>query len=64
MEMESWKVLSVCTGATHMMSLNPFRLVQRMMAPVVEPSEGITERVHLLEEPDEDATAPGDLDPT
>jgi hypothetical protein len=47
-----------------MLPLNPLRLVQRMMAPVVEPSEGITERVHLLEEPDEDATAPGDLDPT
>jgi hypothetical protein len=46
-----------------MIPLNPFRLVQRMMAPVVEPSEGITERVHLLE-PDEDATAPGDVDPT
>jgi len=47
-----------------MIPMNPLRLVRRMMAPVVEPSAGITERVHLLEEPDEDATAPGDVDPT
>ena len=47
-----------------MMSLNPIRLVQRMMAPVVGPSVGIAERVQLLEDPVEDATAPGDVDPT
>jgi hypothetical protein len=35
-----------------------------MMAPVVEPSEGIAERVQLLEDRVEDARAPGDVDPT
>ena len=48
----------------YVIRLNPFQLVRRMMAPVVEPSEGIAERVHLLENPVEDATAPGDVDPT
>ena len=47
-----------------MMPLNPFHLVRRMMAPVVEPPEDVTARVELLEEPDDGATRPGDVDPT
>jgi len=47
-----------------MIPMNPLRLVRRMMAPVVEPSAGIAERVQLLEDPVEDATAPGDVAPT
>jgi hypothetical protein len=47
-----------------MFPLNPFRLAQRMMAPVVEPPQDVTERVHLLEDPDEGVTGPADVDPT
>jgi hypothetical protein len=47
-----------------MIPLNPFSLVRRMMAPVAEPSEEVTERVELLEEPDEGATGPGEGTPS
>lgn len=47
-----------------MMPLNPFRLVRRMMAPVAEPPEEVTEPVQLLEEPDEGTTGPGEFGPT
>ena len=46
-----------------MLPLNPFRLVRRMMAPVVEPSEE-SPNEFTARGPDEDAAAPGDLDPT
>ena len=47
-----------------MMSLNPFRLARRVMAPVVEPSAEISERAQLLESPDEPAAGPSEVDPT
>lgn len=46
-----------------MMSLNPFHLVRRMMAPVVEPSQEVTERAQLFEKPGEAATGAGEVDP-
>jgi hypothetical protein len=56
-------MLAAPTGATIMIPLNPFRLVRRMVAPVAEPPEEVTERVQLLEEPDENATGPGEVNP-
>ncbi len=47
-----------------MYRLNPIQLVRRMMAPVVEPPEEVTERVHLLEDLDEDPTGSGDSNAT
>ena len=47
-----------------MFRLNPFQLVRRMMAPVVEPPDEVSERVHLLEDLEEDPTSSGDTNPT
>ncbi len=47
-----------------MVSMNPFRLVRRVMAPVTEPSAEVTERVQLFEARDDGATGPSEVDPT